>query len=79
MVHPGNAGINTGQFFAAVSDNLKARMSDANTCLKALEPTSWPNDDSRLIYGEESIIKLTKRLKLKSRPTVEQFFKPCHV
>ena len=43
-------------------------------CFKALELTSWPNDDSRLIYGEESIIKLTKRLKLKSRPTVEQFF-----
>ena len=43
MVHPGIAGINAGQFLAAVSDNLKARMSDANvhliTCLKVLEPT----------------------------------------
>ena len=55
MVNPGNAGINAGQFLAAESGNLKARMSDASadliTCLKVLEPTNWPNDDSRVICG----------------------------
>jgi len=31
--------------------------------------------ESRIIYGEQSVITLTKRLKLDCRPTVEQFRK----
>lgn len=74
MVHSGNVGINAGHVLTAVSDNLKVRTSDVNadliTCLKVFESISGPNDDSRVIYGEESVFKLiTKRLKLESKPT----------
>ena len=75
----GKSGIHGGQFLTAIVDNLKARLSDGNSDLvshlQVLDPALWPNDDSRLLYGEQSVVTLAKRLKLESRPTVEQFRK----
>jgi len=67
------------KFFAAVCDNLKGRLSAANTDLlsqlKVLDSASWPNDDSRVIYGENSVVKLAKRLNVDCRQAVEQLQK----
>jgi len=43
--------------------------------LQVLEPASWPNDESCIIYGEQSVVTLAKHLKLDCRPTIEQFRK----
>ena len=79
LMHIGKSGINAGQFFAALCDNLKGRLSAANTDLlsqlKVLDSASWLNDDSRVIYGEDSVVKLAKRLNLDCRQAVEQFRK----
>jgi len=79
VVEGGKPGIHVGQFLTAIADNLKAHLSDANSDLvshvQVLDPALWPNNDSRLLYGEQSVVTLAKPLKLQCSPTAEQFRK----
>ena len=43
--------------------------------VQVLDPALWPNNDSRLLYGEQSVVTLAKPLKLQCSPTAEQFRK----
>jgi len=81
LVNRGKPSIHVDQFLTAVADNLNARMSVENSDLdlvshlKVLDSSYWPHDDSRITFGEHSVVMLFKRLKLECRPTVEEFRK----
>ena len=74
LLNHGKSGIHAGQFLTALADNLKARLSVDNSelisHLQVLEPASWPKNESRIIYGEQIVVTLAKRLKLDCRPTI---------
>ena len=63
--------IHVGQFLTAVADHLKARLSESLSLL--LGQITKPYHT--IIYCEQSVVALAKRLKLACRSTVEQFRK----
>ena len=86
---PGKPGINSNQFYQTIVDNLRARLNSSHATLlsdlKVLEPDNWPpknndgsdgandTDDGRLLYGEQSVVRMAKRFRLNTRYAVEQF------
>jgi len=74
----GRPGINAGQFITAIMDYLDRRACIRSPLLEDLQKlykTNWPSADSDelILYGEESVIRLAKRLCLPIRPVVEAF------
>ena len=72
-----SGAIDAKQFMQAIIDNLSRRFPDDIRSLvkdlTVLEPSSWPHDETRIIFGEEAVLRLTKKLKLPARVTIEQF------
>lgn len=74
----GKPGINAGQFMAAILDYLSRRTETRSTLLGDLQKlykTTWPpaTSDELILFGEESVMRLAKRLSLPIRPVVEEF------
>ena len=73
----GKPGINIGQFMTAVIDELSRRINVKSALvsdLQSLYMNSWPSDcDELILFGEESVIRLTKRLGLPTRTVIESF------
>ena len=80
LLAEGKPGINAGQFMAAVIDELSRRVNGRSTLLADLQKlykNNWPpvDSDELILFGEESVIRLAKRLGLAHRPVVEAFRK----
>jgi len=76
----GKPGINAGQFMAAVIDELSRRVNGKSTLLADLQKlykNNWPpvDSDELILFGEESVTRLAKRLGLAARPVVEAYRK----
>lgn len=73
----GKPGINIGQFMTAVIDELSRRVNVRSALLSDLQSlymNNWPSDcDELILFGEQSVIRLTKRLGLPTRPVIEAF------
>ena len=71
-----DAKINRKQFLQAVVDNLKHRFPDDDLVqmLKPLENINWPKEeDHRIVYGDQEVIKLAKLLNLPVNKAVDEF------
>jgi hypothetical protein len=80
LLKENHAGINAQQFVAAVIDELSRRVNARSTLLadlRKLYKNNWPpvESDELILFGEESVTRLTKRLGLAARPVVEAFRK----
>jgi hAT family C-terminal dimerisation region len=76
----GRPGINAGQFLTAIIDYLHRRACIRSPLLEDLQKlykANWPpaDSDELILYGEESVTRLAKRLCLPIRPVVEAFRK----
>jgi hypothetical protein len=74
----GKPGITAGQFMAAVIDELSRRVCGRSTLLTNLQKlykNNWPpvDSDELILFGEESVTQLAKKLGLAARPVVEAF------
>ena len=38
-----------------------------------MDPKQWPDDDSRLLFGDETILRLCKKFSLPAETVVQQF------
>ena len=76
LENEGKAGINKMQFVQAVLDAMKQRFGEHSRQfvqeLSVLDPTSWPTDDTRLVYGDDEVLRLCKKHGLSSRTVLEQ-------
>ena len=44
--------------------------------LAVTDPKQWPDDDSRVLFGDETIVRLRKKFNLPAKIVVQQF---CNV
>jgi hypothetical protein len=80
FVTEGKPGINGSQFMTAIIDELCRRTNARSaliTDLQVLYKTNWPDvgSDELILFGEEAVTRLAKRLSLQVRPIVEAFRK----
>src|SRR5882757_7124673 len=80
LLTDGKPGINAAQFMTAIIDELSRRTNKRSALLEDLQKlykTNWPpvDSDDLILYGEESVTRLAKRLGLMVRPIVEAFRK----
>ena len=77
----GKAGINASQFMTAVLDSLTRRTVSSPSPLlldlQKLYKVNWPpaESDELILFGEEEVSRLAKRLNLPTRTIVESFRK----
>lgn len=77
----GKAGINSSQFMRAVLDSLTRRTVSSPSSLlldlQKLYKVNWPpaESDELILFGEEEVSRLAKRLNLPTRTIVEAFRK----
>ena len=69
------AKIHRQQFLQAVVDNLKGRFPDDDLVqmLQPLESTNWPEEDHKILYGDQEMVKIAKLLSLPVNKAVEEF------
>lgn len=64
VLQPGKGGINKHQFIQAIVDSMKQRFTEQSRKLvkdlAVMDPKQWPDDDSRLLFGDESVVRLCK-------------------
>ena len=77
VLKPGKGGINKQQFVHAIVDSMKLRFTDKSRDLvkdlAVLDPTQWPDDDSRLLFGDETAVRLCKNFNLSAKTVIQQF------
>ena len=73
----GKGGINKQQFVQAIIDSMKQRFTEhSRELVKDLavkDPKQWPDDDSRLLFGDETIVRLCKKFGLPAKTVLQQF------
>jgi len=77
VLQPGKGGINKHQFIQAIVDSFKQRFTEQSRKLvkdlAVMDPKQWPDDDSRLLFGDESVVRLCKKFNLPAKTVVQQF------
>jgi len=69
--------IDKKQFLQAVIDSVTRRFPDPSRQfikdLSVLDPEAWPEDDSRLLYGDDEVVRMCKAFGLPVRTVIDQF------
>lgn len=72
-----SSGINKHQFLQAMIDSITRRFPDSSRQivkdLSVLDCAQWPDDDSRLLYGDDAVHRLCKKFSLPVRKVMDQF------
>jgi hypothetical protein len=77
VLKPGKGGINKQQFVQAIVDSMKQRFTEQSRDLvkdlAVLDSKQWPDDDSRLLFGDATVVRLCKKFNLPAKAVVQQF------